>query len=98
MDCSLPGFSVRGIIKARVLKRAAISFSRGERLKSVQILDRNASRGRKVENNGRKEGYSSAQGESRRRSTVLGYSTGLGNSFNRKSVWGGALTWTLSAS
>ena len=82
MDCSLPGFSVRGIIQARILERAAISFPRGERLKAVQILDRNAGRGRKVENNGRKGGYSSAQRGSRRRSTVLGYSTRLGNSFN----------------
>ena len=27
MDCSLPGFSVRGIFQARVLERVAISFS-----------------------------------------------------------------------
>ena len=29
MDCSPPGFSVHGILQARVLKRVAISFSRG---------------------------------------------------------------------
>ena len=29
MDCSLPGFSVRGIFQARVLEWVAISFSRG---------------------------------------------------------------------
>ena len=27
MDCSLPGFSVRGIFQARVLERGAIAFS-----------------------------------------------------------------------
>ena len=40
--------SVHGIIQARVLEGAAISFSRGERLKAVQILDRNAGSGRKL--------------------------------------------------
>ena len=29
MDCSLPGSSVHGIFQARILERAAISFSRG---------------------------------------------------------------------
>ena len=29
MDCSLPGFSVHGILQARVLERGAIAFSRG---------------------------------------------------------------------
>ena len=29
MDCSLPGFSVHGILQARILEWAAISFSRG---------------------------------------------------------------------
>ena len=29
MDCSLPGFSIRGIFQARVLEWVAISFSRG---------------------------------------------------------------------
>ena len=29
MDCSLPGSSVRGILQARILEWAAISFSRG---------------------------------------------------------------------
>ena len=29
MDCSLPGFSVRGILQARLLEEIAISFSRG---------------------------------------------------------------------
>ena len=29
MDCSLPGFSVHGILQARVLEWVAISFSRG---------------------------------------------------------------------
>ena len=29
MDCSLPGFSVHGILQARILERVAISFSRG---------------------------------------------------------------------
>ena len=29
MDCSPPGFSVRGILQARILEWAAISFSRG---------------------------------------------------------------------
>ena len=29
MDCRLPGFLVHGILKARILERAAISFSRG---------------------------------------------------------------------
>ena len=29
MDCSLPGFSVHGIIQARILEWVAISFSRG---------------------------------------------------------------------
>ena len=29
MDCSPPGFSVHGILQARILKWAAISFSRG---------------------------------------------------------------------
>ena len=29
MDCSLPGFSVHGILQARVLERVAISFSSG---------------------------------------------------------------------
>ena len=29
MDCSLPGFSVRGIFQARILEWVAISFSRG---------------------------------------------------------------------
>ena len=29
MDCSLPGFSVRGIFQARVPEWVAISFSRG---------------------------------------------------------------------
>ena len=29
MDCSLPGSSVHGIFQARILKRVAISFSRG---------------------------------------------------------------------
>ena len=28
-DCSLPGFSVHGILQARILERVAISFSRG---------------------------------------------------------------------
>ena len=28
MDCSLPGSSIHGILRARVLERAAISFSR----------------------------------------------------------------------
>ena len=29
MDCSLPGFSVHGILQARTLKWVAISFSKG---------------------------------------------------------------------
>ena len=29
MDCSPPGFSVHGILQARILKWVAISFSRG---------------------------------------------------------------------
>ena len=29
MDCSPPGSSVHGILQARILKRVAISFSRG---------------------------------------------------------------------
>ena len=29
MDCSLPGFSLHGILQARVLEWVAISFSRG---------------------------------------------------------------------
>ena len=29
VDCSLPGFSVHGILKARVLEWVTISFSRG---------------------------------------------------------------------
>ena len=29
MDCSLPGFSVCGILQARILKWFAISFSKG---------------------------------------------------------------------
>ena len=29
MDCSPPGFSVHGIIQARILQWVAISFSRG---------------------------------------------------------------------
>ena len=29
MDCSLPGFSVHGILQARILQWVAISFSRG---------------------------------------------------------------------
>ena len=29
MDCSLPGFSVHGILKARILEWVAIPFSRG---------------------------------------------------------------------
>ena len=29
MDCSLPGSSVHGILQARILKKGAISFSRG---------------------------------------------------------------------
>ena len=29
MDCSLPDFSVRGILQARILEQVAISFSRG---------------------------------------------------------------------
>ena len=29
MDCSPPGFSVRGILLAKILKKIAISFSRG---------------------------------------------------------------------
>ena len=27
MDCSLPGFSIHGILQARILERIAISFS-----------------------------------------------------------------------
>jgi len=29
MDCSLPGFSVHGILQARIVEWAAIPFSRG---------------------------------------------------------------------
>ena len=29
VDCSLPGYSVRGILQARVLEWVAVSFSRG---------------------------------------------------------------------
>ena len=29
MDCSLPGFSVHGILQARILEWVAVSFSRG---------------------------------------------------------------------
>jgi len=29
MDCSLPGFSIHGILQARILEWVAISFSRG---------------------------------------------------------------------
>ena len=29
MDCSLPGFSVHGILQARILEWVAIAFSRG---------------------------------------------------------------------
>ena len=29
MDCSLPGFSVHGIIQARILEWVAIAFTRG---------------------------------------------------------------------
>ena len=32
MDCSLPGFSIHGILQARVLEWVAISFSRGSSL------------------------------------------------------------------
>ena len=32
MDCSLPGSSVHGILQARILEWAAISFSRGRPL------------------------------------------------------------------
>ena len=32
MDCSLPGFSVRGVFQARILEWSAISFSRGSNL------------------------------------------------------------------
>ena len=30
MDCSLPGFSVQGILQARALEWAAVSFSSGQ--------------------------------------------------------------------
>ena len=30
MDCSLPGFSVRGIFQVRILEWVTISFSRGD--------------------------------------------------------------------
>ena len=36
MDCSLPGFSVHGILQARILEWVAIPFSRG----SSQTRDR----------------------------------------------------------
>ena len=32
MDCSPPGFSVRGVFQARILEWSAISFSRGSNL------------------------------------------------------------------
>ena len=40
MDCSPPGFSVHGILQARVLEWVAISFSRGSsppRVKSLRL-------------------------------------------------------------
>ena len=37
MDCSLPGFSIRGILQARVLEWVTISFSRGSFLPRNQI-------------------------------------------------------------
>ena len=36
MDCSLPGFSIHGVLQARILKWVTISFSRG----SFQTRDR----------------------------------------------------------
>ena len=36
MDCSLPGFSVHGILQARILEWAAIPFSRGSSQPRVQ--------------------------------------------------------------
>ena len=36
MDCSLPGFSIHGILQARILESVTISFSRG----SPQLRDR----------------------------------------------------------
>ena len=30
MDCSLPGFSIHGILQARILEWVGISFSRGD--------------------------------------------------------------------
>ena len=36
MDCSLPGSTVHGICQARILKRIAISYSRGSSLLEVQ--------------------------------------------------------------
>ena len=38
MDCSLPGFSVYGILQARILKWVAISFSRGSSQARNQTL------------------------------------------------------------
>jgi len=35
MDCSPPGFSVQGILQARILEWVAISFSRVKILKSM---------------------------------------------------------------
>ena len=38
MDCSPPGFSVRGISQTRILEQVAISFSRGPSQPSDQTL------------------------------------------------------------
>ena len=38
MDCSLPGFSVHGILQARILEWVAISFSRGSSQPRDQTL------------------------------------------------------------
>ena len=45
MDCSLPGFSVHGILQARVLEWVAIAFSRGSaQPRDPTQVSRNASR------------------------------------------------------
>ena len=47
VDCSLPGFSVHGILQARILEWVAISFSRGsssprDRTRVSHILEADA--------------------------------------------------------
>ena len=41
MDCSLPGFSVHGILQARTLEWVAISFSKYYHSMGIRVLQRN---------------------------------------------------------